>query len=218
MPRPATIAAPYALLAALVLAACGGEDAGDPAAAGPCEPATDPPPREVNLDPPPARPEARRLTAVVETTCGTFEIRLDTRENPKTAASFAYLAENGVYDDTAIQRISIAPPLIQAGDPTGTRLGDAGYHVDEPPPPDTAYTRGVVAMAKTSSEPPGRSGSQFFIVTAADAGLPPDYAVAGRVSEGFGVVRTISQFGDPSGQTEEPLEPVVIRSVTVERR
>ena len=35
-------------------------------------------------------------------------------------------------------------------------------------------------MAKTAFEPPGRSGSQFFVVTAADAGLPPDYALLGR--------------------------------------
>ena len=35
-------------------------------------------------------------------------------------------------------------------------------------------------MAKTQAEPPGRSGSQFFVVIAADAGLPPDT----RCSEG----------------------------------
>ena len=31
-------------------------------------------------------------------------------------------------------------------------------------------------MAKTAAEPPGRSGSQFFVVVGADAGLPPRYA------------------------------------------
>ena len=46
------------------------------------------------------------------------------------------------------------------------------------------YTRGVVAMAKAGSEAPGTSGSQFFVVTADDAGLPPDYAVAGKVTKG----------------------------------
>ena len=68
----------------------------------------------------------------------------------------------------------------------------------EPPPQDTTYKRGLVAMAKTEVEPPGTSGSQFFVVTApADAGLPPDYAVLGEVTEGMDVVEAIGELGDP---------------------
>ena len=53
-------------------------------------------------------------------------------------------------------------------------------------------------MAKTAVEPPGHSGSQFFVVTApADAGLPPDYAVLGEVTEGIDVVEAIGELGDP---------------------
>lgn len=204
------------LLLALVLAACG-DDADETAAVeGPCESAATPPPKQVDLDPPPSRPPAGHLTAIVDTSCGTFEIALNTRQSPKTTASFVYLAENGVYDDTPFHRIAVSPPVIQGGDPLGSGIGDAGYTVDEEPPPDIAYTRGVVAMAKSSSEPPGRSGSQFFVVWAADSGLPPDYGLVGEVTKGFNVVTTISQFGDPSGQSEAPLEPVVIDSVTIE--
>jgi len=212
-------AAIASILAALVmlLAACGGDDGADPVTAeGPCEAASTPEPKEVALDPPPAKPGAQRLTAVVETNCGVFEIALDTKKSPKTVASFAYLAENGVYDSTPWHRIALSPPVIQGGDPTGSGTGGPGYSVDETPAAGTAYTRGVVAMAKTEAEPPGRSGSQFFVVTAADAGLPPIYAVVGKVLKGFNVVEIISQFGDPSGQSETPLEPVVIRSVTIE--
>ena len=50
-------------------------------------------------------------------------------------------------------------------------------------------------MAKTAAEPPGRSGSQFFVVVAADAGLPPDYAPLGEVTSGLGVVERISSSG-----------------------
>ena len=67
-------------------------------------------------------------------------------------------------------------------------------------------------MAKSPVEPPGRSGSQFFVVTAADAGLTPDYALLGRVTGGFDVVRRIEQLGSPSGT---PKAPVVIRTVTI---
>jgi cyclophilin family peptidyl-prolyl cis-trans isomerase len=153
---------------------------------------------------------------VIDTSCGTVEVALDTKGNPKTAASFSYLAENGAYDDTLWHRI-VPGFVIQGGDPQGTGSGGPGYSVDEPPPADAAYTRGVVAMAKTEAEPPGRSGSQFFVVTGADAGLPPQYAIAGKVSSGFGVVKTIEGFGDPqAGGTGTPLEPVVINTVTIE--
>jgi cyclophilin family peptidyl-prolyl cis-trans isomerase len=73
-------------------------------------------------------------------------------------------------------------------------------------------------MAKTQVEPPGRSGSQFFVVTAADAGLPPDFALLGTVSSGENVVKRISEAGDPNaGEEGTPLAPVVIDGVTVGR-
>jgi peptidyl-prolyl cis-trans isomerase B (cyclophilin B) len=209
------------LVALLGLAACGGDDDADDnggatAVDEPCEEVSPPEPRTVKLDPPPKQPSADKLRAVVDTSCGTFEIALDTKGSPKTAASFEYLAKNGVYDDTLWHRI-VPGFVIQGGDPQGTGTGGPGYSVDEPPPANAEYTQGVVAMAKTEAEPPGRSGSQFFVVSGADAGLPPQYAIAGEVTSGLDVVRTIEAFGDPqSGGTGTPLEPVVINSVTIE--
>ena len=64
-------------------------------------------------------------------------------------------------------------------------------------------------MAKTGAEPAGTSGSQFFVVTAEDAQLPPDYALLGRVTGGQDVVDTIGVVEtDPA--TEQPVDPVVI--------
>jgi peptidyl-prolyl cis-trans isomerase B (cyclophilin B) len=215
------LATTLCLAAVFGLAACGGDDDDDGASTGAsveetCEEASAPEPKDVSLDKPPAKPSADDLTAVVDTSCGTFEIALDTKGNPKTAASFEYLAENGVFDDTLWHRI-VPGFVIQGGDPQGTGSGGPGYTVDEPPPNDAEYTRGVVAMAKSEVEPPGRSGSQFFVVTGADAGLPPQYAIAGEVTSGFDVVKTIEGFGDPqSGGTGTPLEPVLINSVTIE--
>ena len=54
--------------------------------------------------------------------------------------------------------------MIQGGDPLGNGTGGPGYSVDEKPPANLSYTKGTVAMAKSSAEPPGRSGSQFFVV------------------------------------------------------
>ena len=105
--------------------------------------------------------------------------------------------------------------MIQGGDPTGTGNGGPGYSVIERPPPNTVYRNGLVAMAKTGVEPPGASGSQFFVVTApADAGLPPDYAVLGKVTDGMDVVDAIGKLGDPA--TEKPTRTVTIDQVTID--
>jgi peptidyl-prolyl cis-trans isomerase B (cyclophilin B) len=209
------------LALAAFIAACGGDDDGDPIEVADtpeaeCAPADTPEPKEVELERPGRVLErASDATAVVATNCGEFTIDLDTQRSPRTANSFAFLAERGFYDDTAIHRI--APGfVIQGGDPQGDGTGGPGYSVDEPPPQRTAYLRGVVAMAKTAAEPPGRSGSQFFVVTApADANLPPEYAVLGEVGDGMEVVEQIGELGDAN---EQPLQPIVIESVTIERQ
>ena len=152
-------------------------------------------------------------TAVVKTSCGTFEIALDTTRAPKTANSFAFLAEEGFYDDLTFHRI-VPGFVIQGGDPEGTGAGGPGYSVDEKPPPNLSYTKGLVAMAKSEAEPPGRSGSQFYVVTSPDAGLPPEYALVGKVSEGYDTVARIEKV--PTVE-EKPKQPVLIEEVTIEQ-
>jgi peptidyl-prolyl cis-trans isomerase B (cyclophilin B) len=218
MSRRVTRLAPLVLVTG-VIAACGGGDGDDdesaPLPPG-CEQVEAPAPKRVDLKRPKAlRPPPEGTVATVETSCGAFELELDSRRSPRTTASFAHLVDEGVYDGTVFHRI-VPDFVIQGGDPRGDGTGGPGYFVDEPPPQDTEYTRRTVAMAKTEVEPPGRSGSQFFIVVAADAALPPDFAVLGEVSGGFGVVRRIAELGDPaSGQTGTPLAPVVIDSITL---
>jgi peptidyl-prolyl cis-trans isomerase B (cyclophilin B) len=205
--RPGALAA---LAVAAALAACGGDDDGEGT------PATPPQPEVQFSKPDRVLERGGAATAVVNTSEGEFKIELDTRTSPKTANSFAFLAEEGFYDGTTFHRI-VPGFVIQAGDPTGTGTGGPGYSVDEPPPPDTEYLRGTVAMAKTAVEPPGRSGSQFFVVVAADAGLAPQYALLGRVSAGLPVCQRIAQLGDPaSGQAGTPLEQVTISSIEIE--
>jgi peptidyl-prolyl cis-trans isomerase B (cyclophilin B) len=207
-----------ALASGLVLAACGGDDgtATDAAtgASGPCEEVQAPPPKEDAKLP---RPKADAPTAsgvVFDTSCGSFTVSFDDR-SPKTAASFQHLAEEGFYDGTVFHRV-VPGFVIQGGDPLGTDpqragTGGPGYHVDEKPPADLSYTRGTVAMAKSEVEPPGRSGSQFYVVTGADAGLPPDYALVGEVTEGMDTVDAIDALGTP-GADGPPTETVVVES------
>jgi cyclophilin family peptidyl-prolyl cis-trans isomerase len=69
-------------------------------------------------------------------------------------------------------------------------------------------------MAKTQAEAAGTSGSQFFVVTAQDAQLPPDYAFLGKVTSGGAVVDKISRVKtDPN--TEAPVKKVTINSIKV---
>jgi peptidyl-prolyl cis-trans isomerase B (cyclophilin B) len=149
---------------------------------------------------------------VVDTTCGSFTITLDPKRAPKTAASLVALADAGFFDGTTFHRV-VPGFVIQGGDPTGTGTGGPGYQTVDVPPAGTTYTRGVVAMAKAGFEAPGTSGSQFFVVTGDDIGLPPEYAVVGEVTAGMDTVLAIDALGIGDGPPEMP---VVIERVEVE--
>ena len=141
------------------------------------------------------------------TNLGSFGFALDVKDSLCTTSSFASLVRKKFFDGTRFHRI-VPGFVIQGGDPIGTGRGGPGYTVVDAPTRDARYTRGVVAMAKTSVEPPGTSGSQFFIVTEGDLGLQPLYAVLGRVTAGMPVVKKIGQLGDLT--TEKPTKRVVV--------
>ncbi|HEV7615934.1 MAG TPA: peptidylprolyl isomerase [Solirubrobacterales bacterium] len=203
------------VVAAILISRSGGDsDSNTTASADGCKQVEAPAPKKVSLKAPKQTiQKGEKVTAVVETSCGTFKIALDTERAPKTSNSFAYLAEEGFYDDLTFHRI-VPGFVIQGGDPEGTGGGGPGYSVVEKPPANLAYTKGVVAMAKTAAEPPGTSGSQFYVVTGADAGLPPEYALAGKVSEGLDVVELIGKLGTPS---EKPKQTILIEKITIEK-
>ena len=157
---------------------------------------------------------AKTWTATVKTNCGTFAFQLDVKRAPNVSASIAYLAGRKFYDGTVFHRI-VPGFVIQGGDPTGTGRGGPGYSTVDKPPANASYKRGVVAMAKTGNEPSGTAGSQFFVVTGASAGLPPDYAIAGKVTRGLDVVERIGKLGD---QSEQPTTTVEIESFRVSSR
>jgi peptidyl-prolyl cis-trans isomerase B (cyclophilin B) len=218
------LAAILALASALALSACGGSDGGTTSSSAKtgaettseeisCEEVKAPAPKNVSFKAPKQVIEPDVMaTATVKTNCGTFEIELDTKRAPKTANSFAFLAEEGFYDDLTFHRV-VPGFVIQGGDPEGTGIGGPGYTIDEKPPANLSYTKGVVAMAKSEADPPGRSGSQFYIVTAPDAGLPPEYALVGKVTSGIEVVEAIEKLG---GADEKPTQPVLIEEMTIQ--
>jgi len=212
--RVATLAA-----AALLTCGCGGSDDGDESAAGTtasgCSAVERPEPRDPGTHEPPdsALDPNERTRALVTTNCGAFAITLDPEAAPNAVASFAELATHGYFDDTIFHRI-VPGFVIQGGDPTASGTGGPGYTTVDPPAAETSYTRGVVAMAKAGNEPRGAAGSQFFVVTGDDIGLPPDYAVIGTVTDGLDVVERIGALGDSQ---ELPTETVLIERIEIER-
>jgi cyclophilin family peptidyl-prolyl cis-trans isomerase len=156
-------------------------------------------------------PRSRHYAVVFKTNCGSFTIAIDQARAPHAAASFVALTERGFFDRTIFHRI-VPGFVIQGGDPTGSGMGGPGYATVDTPAASSAYTLGVVAMAKTASAPAGSAGSQFFIVTEADAGLQPDYAIVGKVSAGLAVVERIGRLGNAA---QQPTRVVEIERATV---
>ena len=186
-------------LAALALAACGGGDEEEPAATK-C-PTSGSDVTFPLLDP------AKMHTVTVRTNLGTFAIELNLKDSPCTTSSFAALVRRKFFDGTRFHRI-VPGFVIQGGDPTASGTGGAGYTVVDTPPPTASYTKGVVAMAKTPTDPPGTAGSQFFVVTGANTGLPPEYALLGKVTRGLDVVERIGRLGNPAD--EQPTRKIEV--------
>jgi cyclophilin family peptidyl-prolyl cis-trans isomerase len=197
------------LLVAVLAAGCGGDDSGPGPVVDSCEVEIQDPSNAPELQPldPGSKPRIEFVTSH-----GNFTVEVDPVSAPCNGDSMVDLAKDGFFDGTRFHRI-VPGFIIQGGDPTATGNGGSGYTTIDAPKPDTSYTKGVVAMAKSTFEQPGTGGSQFFIVTADNANLPPDYAVVGKVVEGMDVVEKIGKLGN--ARTEAPTEKIVIESTSV---
>jgi cyclophilin family peptidyl-prolyl cis-trans isomerase len=193
----------FVVLAGLVaLAGCGG---GSGATA--CEVAVADESRAKDLN----ELEAGDYAIEFRTTHGSFTVDIDEELAPCNGQSMLQLAEDGYFDGVVFHRI-VPGFVIQAGQSGKTPDGGPGYTTIDPPPADTKYAKGVVAMAKTELDPPGTGASQFFVVTGDEVMLPPDYAPIGRVVEGMTVVEKIGKLGDVT--TQAPTERIVIEQAT----
>jgi peptidyl-prolyl cis-trans isomerase B (cyclophilin B) len=207
------------IILVLALAACGGGKGGSTteavtstqAAAGGCTQATTHTHQRSESNEHMKLDAGKTYRLVFETNCGSFTITLDQKLAPNATGSLVSLAQRGFFDDTFFHRI-VPGFVIQGGDPTGSGGGGPGYETHDKVPATASYVHGVVAMAKTGAEPAGTAGSQFFVVTSSDAGLPPDYAIVGKVTSGLDVVDRIGKLGD---QSEQPTQVVEIEQATV---
>jgi peptidyl-prolyl cis-trans isomerase B (cyclophilin B) len=148
-------------------------------------------------------------TATMNTSEGPIEIELFDEDAPKTVENFAKLAGDGFYDDLIFHRV-IKGFMIQGGCPLGTGTGGPGYTFEDE---QNAHrvVRGALAMANAG---PNTNGSQFFIVTAAEAPwLDGKHTVFGRVTDGMDVVDAIENVATDS--SDRPRSPVGLTTVTI---
>ena len=145
--------------------------------------------------------------ATIHTNHGPIEIELYDEDAPKTVENFRKLAGDGFYDGVIFHRV-IKDFMIQGGDPTGTGTGGPGYTFEDEFN-DHKVERGALAMANAG---PNTNGSQFFIVTTAEAPwLDGKHTVFGRITGGMDAVDSIE--GTDTDAQDRPREDAVIERV-----
>ncbi|WP_419026511.1 peptidylprolyl isomerase [Emergencia sp.] len=135
---------------------------------------------------------------------------------PITVENFEKLAKDGFYDGLTFHRV-IPGFMIQGGCPKGNGTGGPGYTIkgefnSNGVKNDLKHTTGVLSMARTMV--PDSAGSQFFVMVADAPHLDGEYAAFGKITEGVDVALDIANV--PRGRMDDPIKPVVIKTVTVE--
>ena len=152
-----------------------------------------------------------------------YKIELYPEYAPKTVANFTELVESGFYNGLTFHRI-IPGFMCQGGDPEGTGMGGSAnkiygeFAANGWSANTLNHERGVISMAR--SQDMNSASSQFFICFDDCSFLNGNYAAFGKVIEGMEnvdalclVPRTFSM----SGEMASPVEPVVIKTMVVEK-
>jgi len=131
----------------------------------------------------------KEYIATIETEKGDIVIELFTGTAPVNVNSFAFLADQGWYQDVTFHRV-LPGFVAQGGDPTGTGVGFPGYRCDDEVTPEYQFDEaGMVSLANSG---PDTNGSQFFITFDAVPQLNPDFTIIGRVIEGLDVAESLT--------------------------
>jgi peptidyl-prolyl cis-trans isomerase B (cyclophilin B) len=179
-----------------------------------------------------ATPEGKRLlyTAQVKTDHGSFTLELWPDVAPNHVRNFVALARAGYYDGLEFDRIhreTSAEPegakleYLEAGCPVGTGEyghGSIGWWLPPELNEEIKHEPGTVGAWPTCPGEVETAACKFYITLTKAPLMDGEFTVFGKVVAGMDVLRTISQrpTRPEAGQEGRPLEPVVIRSVTVQ--
>lgn len=166
------------------------------------------------------------LYATIHTNLGDVQVKLFSKDAPKTVKNFVGLAtgerewkhpatgevKKGVplYNGVIFHRV-IPGFMIQGGDPLGVGRGGPGYTFEDEFQSGRTFDKtGLLAMANSG---PATNGSQFFITTSTPAHLNNRHTIFGEVVKGYDVVEAISKV--QTGMGNKPVQPVTISSITL---
>ncbi len=159
-------------------------------------------------------------TATIELEDGSeIVIELNHEKAPNTVNNFIALAEDGFYDGLTFHRVD-AGFVVQGGDPNGNGTGGPGYSIvgemanNGFEQNDLKNNEGTIAMARSQSY--DSAGSQFYFNVADNNPLDNEYAVFGKVIEGYDYVLEISRVATDS--SDMPLEEIVIKQITIDKK
>jgi len=167
-----------------------------------------------------------KIWALLRTSRGEVLCELFPQKAPRTVENFVQLAEGSkawldpktkakvnrpLYDGTVLHRV-IPEFMVQGGDPSGTGLGSPGFHIPDEFSPDLKHGPGTLSMANTGN--PNTGGSQFFITEQPTPHLDGKHSAFGRC-EPMGLIKEIARV--PRDADNRPLEPVILRTVTIHR-
>lgn len=198
----------FALLAMLVLTACGGKSNAKTDTSAPDDSS-----QQTTADDT-AEPIGQHHAQITVKDYGTIDIELDGDVAPISVQNFIDLANDGFYDGLTFHRI-ITGFMMQGGDPTGTGMGGSednikGEFSANGVKNDLSHTRGAVSMARSSDY--DSASSQFFIVQQDSTYLDGQYACFGYVTNGMDVVDAIcdnTPVTDDNGTVEAANQPVI---------
>ncbi len=171
-----------------------------------------------------------RYTAHVKTDLGTIQIELLPEAAPNHVRNFIALARAGYYDGLCFHRTLQSKfanqpwHLIEAGCPKGTGeigYGSVGYWLKEEIVSDLKHDEGVVGAWYTSDI--NSAACKFYINLTPSPWMDEQYTIFGKIVGGLDVARTINSrpVHPPTraGEvTDRPVNPVVIREVTIASR
>ena len=173
------------------------------------------PPRKFDAAPAQTIDASADYRATMCTSEGDITFFLDAKSAPVATNNFVFLARQGFYDGLTFHR-AVNDFMVQGGDPAGDGSSGPGYTVQGEVPTNN-YPVGSLAAAKTSTDPAGTMGSQFFIVTGSQgASLPNEYALFGRVNKGLDVAKKIEALAKvPADQAGTMTKKVTINAVQI---
>lgn len=156
----------------------------------------------------------KEYSAELATSKGPIRLKFLADVAPGHVKNFLGLAKTGYYNGLIFHRV-IKGFMIQGGCPEGTGTGGPGYQI-KAEFNATPHDPGVLSMARTND--PDSAGSQFFICLEKQSGLDRKYTAFGKVadSESLATVRAIG--GVPTRSNDQPIEPVVIQTVTISEK